>query len=75
MGYFFHKGEDFSTNSEVYFEDGLRQDEDVSIRQRNPPYMSSDLFKEFIECTFIPYVKEVRKKLKKMKEPAVLMMD
>lgn len=61
--------------SEKFFEDGLRQDEDVSIRQRNPPYMSSDLFIEFIECTFIPYVKEVRKKLKKMKEPAVLMMD
>ena len=61
--------------SEKFFEDGLRQDEDVSIRQRNPPYMSSDLFIEFIECTFIPYVKEVRKKLKKMKEPSVLMMD
>ena len=62
--------------SEKFFEDGLRQDEDVSLRQRNPPYMSSELFQEFIELTFIPYVQDVRKKLnKKKKEPAILMMD
>ena len=62
--------------SEKFFEDGLRQDEDVSLRQRNPPYMSSELFQEFIDLTFIPYVQDVRKKLnKKKKEPAILMMD
>lgn len=61
--------------SEKIFEDGLRQDEDVSLRQRDPPYISSELFQEFIELTFITYVQEVREKLNMKKEPAILMMD
>jgi hypothetical protein len=39
---------------------GLRLDEDVVIRRRNPAYLNETLFYEYISGVFIPYVSTLR---------------
>jgi hypothetical protein len=54
---------------------GLRQDEDAMVRQRNPAYVSEELFFEYMTTVFIPYVANIRQRPEFENEPAVLLMD
>jgi hypothetical protein len=54
---------------------GLRRDEDVMVRQRNPAYISEELFFEYLTNVLVPYVAQLRNKSEFMNEPAVLLMD
>lgn len=57
------------------WETGLRQDEDVMIRVRDPPYISKEIFNEYIDVVFIPYLISVRDKINATSSEALLMMD
>jgi hypothetical protein len=61
--------------SDALFEKGLRQDEDVMIRRRDPAYIDEELFYEYISSVFCPYLQDVRNKLGAEEEMAVLLMD
>ena len=54
---------------------GLREDEDVMIRTRQPAYIDESLFYEYITSVFIPYVLNLRQKPEFAAEKAVLLMD
>lgn len=54
---------------------GYRQNQKFFFRTRKPPYMTADLFKEYIQYVIIPYVQYVRSQPQYSGEPAVLMMD
>ena len=56
-------------------EKGSRQNQTILFRNRQPHYMTTELFKEYINGVIIPYVKNVRLHLLYQGEPAVLMMD
>lgn len=62
-------------DTDEIWKDGLRPDEDVSIRQRSSPYINTELFLDFIEGTFIPCVNAIKRELNMEKETAVLMLD
>lgn len=61
--------------SQKMIEKGYRQNQSILFRTRQPPYMTADLFKEYIQAIIIPYVKAVRMNPPYSGEPAVLMMD
>lgn len=63
------------TIKDSLWETGLRQDEDVMIRIRDPPYISKELFEEYINVVFIPYLNSVREKINATSSEALLMMD
>ena len=54
---------------------GYRQDEDVMLRTRNPAYIDTELFNEYLDIVFIPYINSLRKNPLYTDEPAVLLMD
>jgi hypothetical protein len=54
---------------------GLRQNQDVLIRFRNPAYMTEDLFYEYLIYVFIPYVRTIRCNPIFANEPCILLMD
>jgi hypothetical protein len=54
---------------------GLRLDEDVMIRTRNPPYINEQLFFEYLSTVLVPYIIDVREKIEKTEERAILLMD
>lgn len=47
----------------------------MSIRQRSSPYINTELFLDFIERTFIPYVNAIKRELNMEGETAILMFD
>lgn len=55
--------------------DGLRIDEDVMIRNTASAYVTTEIFKEWIEKSLITYVEAVREKLGLQNEYAVLLAD
>ena len=64
----------YEISNEIY-EDGLREDEDIMIRHRNPPYMNESLFIEYLQLVLIPYINSVREKYQCPEKEALLMMD
>jgi hypothetical protein len=54
---------------------GLRLDEDVMVRRRNPAYLDEELFHEYISTVLIPYVFSLRSRLELVDQAAVLLMD
>ena len=60
---------------ENFWNEGLRENENIIIRERNPPYMDSEIFHDYISNCFIPYVNSIRKTLQVEDEYAVLLMD
>ena len=54
---------------------GLRPDEDVMIRRRNPAYLDGELFYEYISTVLIPYVSSLRGRPQLVHQAAVLLMD
>ena len=64
----------YEISDEIY-ENGLREDEDIMIRQRNPPYINESLFIEYLQLVLIPYINSVREKYQCPEKEAVLMMD
>ena len=61
--------------NDSFWDNGLRQDEDVMIRFRDPPYIDTNLFYEYINNVLIMYVKCVREKYGIEEHEAVLLMD
>jgi hypothetical protein len=54
---------------------GLRSDEAIVIRRRNPAYLDETLFYEYISGMFIPYVSTLRSRPEIAYQPAILLMD
>jgi hypothetical protein len=54
---------------------GLREDEDVMIRFRNPAYMTEELFHDYLTSVFIPYIQHLRENPVFAHELGVLLMD
>jgi hypothetical protein len=54
---------------------GLRQDENALISHRSPPYITEELFYDYISTVLIPYVMAVRDRTGFQNETAVLLMD
>jgi hypothetical protein len=54
---------------------GLRQDEDVMIRRRNPADLNEALFYEYLSDVLILYVSSLRSIPELADQPEVLLMD
>jgi hypothetical protein len=54
---------------------GLRPDEDIMVRRRNPAYLDEELFHEYIATVLIPYVSSLRNRLELVDQAVVLLMD
>jgi hypothetical protein len=54
---------------------GLRQDEDVMVRQRSPAYVNEELFYEYLTEVFVPYVNSLRRAEPFSGQLAVCLMD
>ena len=61
--------------NDTFWNSGIRPDEDVMIHQRSPPYIDTELFKEYLDSILIPYIKFVREKLNISNSEALVMMD
>ena len=53
----------------------LRQNEDVMIRVRGPPYIDVALFSEYINTVLIPYINCIEEKYDVDDQEAVILMD
>ena len=58
-----------------FWELGIRPDEDIMVRVRDPPYIDKELFFEYISVVLIPYISHVRSQLKIEANEAILLMD
>jgi hypothetical protein len=54
---------------------GLREDEDVMLRSRNPAHMTEESFHEYLVAVFIPDIHRLREKPALADEVGVLLMD
>jgi hypothetical protein len=54
---------------------GLREDENAMVRQRNPAYVTEELFFQYMINIFIPYVANIRQRPEFANDPVVLFMD
>ena len=54
---------------------GYRSGEDAIFKVRSPAYIDENIFLEYIQSVFIPYVKTIRENPVFTKEPRVLLMD
>lgn len=61
--------------NEKFWETGIRPDEDVMARVRDPPYISKELFLEYLDIVLLPYITAVREKLRIEEKESILLMD